>query len=854
MYWGQRKISCVPATSTFPVLRTLLEREPAYRLRIALGIILYVNAALLVVATFSPSLPRIKVPEWLASGTLPATLILVVLAYLFLHRCALSSLSLRKGTRYFGVVLSLLLLTRLPYLTNCQAWMNSDRSVTLLMTKHIAEGSSHPIYFYGQLYQGSLDAYFYSLVYRILPSLQLSVAITNIVIFSLFVLIGAALIQRITGSGSLFYPVLFLSMPLTSASFLSMDYIRGIPLIVFLQTAVIYLVFNMVFEGRQRAFLLGAVSGTLFWIYQPAVTTLAVTLAWAAAGLVWQRGLGAGKALLLFLPGFLLGALPHVLSEINNEFFNTKTLFLSSRPAGIAEVFSATNLRNAFVAVVAGVDANPAVSMVLVALFLIGCVASLLQSSRQRSLRWIYLPSIFFLTLLLTILSGFSADTRWVAHYRLLSFFTLLIVALVLSPLDRFDGRLSRSVFATGWLLFAIWRTAEQGAALRGPHLANHQDIDWWANRRNAVVVGNYFNTIRFAPFVDESTVITTAPSAEDPDQIFALSKYYPLAFHLGGRWNDAPRHLIAHRRESRSVERWLAGLSIVSYTDKLPSGRYTIYSGFSPEPSPYFLSILSSYFRERYLPEIDAFDAILERKTKRENQPKVEGHRIVTPQLSSAISTEDQVAQFFQSNWRYVMKNDSGQISFPLGVDGEGAAFRVPAGVAPECGSYDEYLYFLDMPVSYRGSVEIEAETCDGSFVLSDLRDRLTFSQGDELVSGLPVDGLQLKIKDREIESIDLHLYSFFDFDSSIWGNRYEQKLIVNHREFSLKQGRNLIRYRQANAAPIRLESRYKTLLPSHDTSGNVAFHNTGVVVERIVARRGDIAEDIGLFLIVED
>jgi hypothetical protein len=825
---------------------------------VALAALLYVNAVLFVVATFAPSVPRLAIPAFLSTGPLLLTLVPLLLANLSIHRRWLAAP--RKGLLAFGAVLSLLVLTRLPHLVHPLAWMNSDRSVTLLMTRHIAEGASRPVYFYGQLYHGSLDAYLYSLVYRFVGSLPLSAAMANLVLFSLFVWIGAALIQRISGSGSRFYPVVFLSLPLTAASFLSMDYLRGIPLIAFLQTALMYLVFEIVFEGGERLFLVGLISGLLLWVYQPALTTLAVVLTWAAVALLRRRSLPEWRSWLLFLPGFFLGALPHLLSELNNDWFNTRNLFLSSRPAGFAEVWSMGNLKKVFGAVIAEIDTNQAVSTTLAALFLIACLVFLAEAWKRRSLRSLYLPSIFFSVLLLTILSGYAADTRFIAHYRLLSFFVLLLLALLSSRLDRIRGRWPKALFAMGWMLFAVWKGAEEGTALRPAHEENRKDVAWLQSKRNGVAIGDYFNTIRFAPFVHESMVITAAPSPEDPNHIFELAKYHRLALDLGRRWEDSPRHLVVRGRESRFVESWSRELGIVSFAEELPSGRFTLYSRFSPEPSPYLFSILSSYLRERYLPEIEGFAAILDRKTNRESGPRFENRRIVPPRPDSTVSADGEVAEFLQGNWRHVLRNDRGRVSFPAG--GNVAAFRLPPGVAPACGTYDEYLSFLDMDFSHRGKVEVAAESCEGALVLSDLRDEITFfreddlafTRGDALVSGLPAEGLRLELEDEEIDSIDLHVYSFFDFGSSLWANRYEQALILNQREFPLKPGRNVLHYRRDQGPRVSLDARYKTLLPAHDSHGNVQFHDTGVVVERIVARRGSSSEEIGLFLVAEE
>jgi hypothetical protein len=767
----------------------------------AVATLLYCNAALFVIATFAPALPRLLIPPWLTAAPLLLTLVPLCLFFLFLDRRALQVS--RKVALAFAGALFLVLLTRLPHLASPLAFLNSDRAVTLLMTKHIAEGVSRPIYFYGQLYHGSLDAYLYALAHRFVPSLPLAALLVNLLLFAVFAVVGAALVQKCSGTGSFSYPVLFLSMPITAGSFLSLDYLRGFPLIVLLQASLLYLVFEIVFEEKDRPFLLGIVSGLLFWCYQQALTTLLVTLGWAAAALLWRRRFDSWRPLALFLPGFVLGALPHLAAEVNDDWSNTRLLFLSKAPPG-GEVATLENAKKVFGAVLGEIDANRMVSTLLAMVFTIGCAAFLVEAWKRRSLRSVYLPSIFFAVLLLTSLSGYPAETRWYAHYRVLTFYSLLILAVAVSRLERLRGPWPNALFAGACLLFSIARFVEEEPRLRAAHRENRDDVEWISRQGSAVVLGDYFNTFRFAPFASEKTVLTTAPDVEDPLRIFELSKYFPLALELGKRWEREPRQFMVRSHESWIVERWSEELGFTAFREELPSGRYTLYSRFSPEPSAFVLSILSSYLRERYLPEMDRF-----------------------------------------GTWHQLIEKEGARIRFP-----RGAAFQLPNGFIPPCGRYQESLVFFDMIVTPRGSLDLDGERCEGSIVSSVLMDRQTFPWDQAAISGLPVEGLSLELRDEAIDSIDLHLYSFFDFESSIWANRYGQVLLLNGREFPVKAGRSVIRYRRSDGKHLQLDSRHRTLLPAHDSRANVVFHDTGILLERLVAYRDGAAEEVELFL----
>ncbi len=111
---------------------------------------------------------------------------------------------------------------------------------------------------------------------------------------------------------------------------------------------------------------------------------------------------------------------------------------------------------------------------------------------------------------------------------------------------------------------------------------------------------------------------------------------------------------------------------------------------------------------------------------------------------------------------------------------------------VGLEGGDYEAQLYYLGRSVHDYGRVEVSGAISD--LVLSQIRDETTFvrpdaGEGRSGVLGLPINGLPLTVRDEHIQSLELHVYSFFDFGSSIWTNRYDQVLLLEGKEMGMSR-----------------------------------------------------------------
>jgi len=79
----------------------------------------------------------------------------------------LAARKLPKETAAFVLVLLLAIVLRIPFLASPSGLMTSDDAVPALMGKHIAEGKTPPVCYYGGLYLGSLSSHYYALAFKV---------------------------------------------------------------------------------------------------------------------------------------------------------------------------------------------------------------------------------------------------------------------------------------------------------------------------------------------------------------------------------------------------------------------------------------------------------------------------------------------------------------------------------------------------------------------------------------------------------------------------------------------------------------------------------------------------------------
>jgi hypothetical protein len=815
-----------------------------------LPVLIYVNVCGLIFFFFLPALPGLGVPQ-LSPMWLLVPLFGLLVALVVRQRKKWPGLlrqpRFKRWALLFLGILLLQALTRLPHLVYDLAFLNADKSVTLLMVKHIGAGTDFPIYFYGQFYQGTPHVYLYALIHLLVPSLKVSLLLGNMIIFSLFVLVGSRLIDKITRSGSYLTSILILSLPLAGLNFLGNDEIRGFALIALLQVSLAFLVFLAIFEGRRPFFTMGLVAGLLFWTYQPALIFMAVVLVWLFSALLVRREIKLFfLAGLRICAGLFLGGLPHLLAEINNAFVNTRGLFLSGSIFDRIRLFPEGFPGSIASAVLTDLDTSRLISWVLAAAFVFGLSVSIYLFIKKREARTLYLPVIFVVSLILLALSNYPPTARYIAHYKLYCFLTFLILIVPFNALRPLLSRGFKIAFVLIFALFTCFRTAAQFEPASRSHRYNQGDIAALNALPQRLLLGNYWNTMRWQPFGVEDKIFAAVPRAVQPNSVLTFAKYYPHALELGEQWpyRDAAEVFILHRHRERELDQLLADFDIDCTKRRLPSGRYLLCRDFSRRLSPAFYDLMIQRRASRYARDKRASYRSFKGIISEISPVPVEGNRITLKLPGFHRSLLKNLTGKQVKDWRFVLTKGNRRIGFPLDFSKTRLAYTFPAYVAVEPGEYRQYVTFMDTPVRDLGLVQIAAEEGPRTryLVMSRLRDRAFYGPlpepegGKRFKRGLPMGDLALTVLSADIAALGFRVYSVFDFDSSIWNRRLQQVLFINDRAFPLRPGGNLVTLPLNGETDIRLKTKYNSLLNIVDSKGNVQFVNSGALLTEIV------------------
>ena len=271
-----------------------------------------------------PPLKNIRLSYLLPLGLL----VLTTLLRLYLkYRSKKLKFRLRLNKKVFISLILLVMiatLIRIPYLFYSGGLMESDKAISALMGKHISEGKLPPIFWYGQLRQGSLKEHFNALMFKIF-----GYSIPIFMLIPLLFYLGFLTVQFISLKDifsynfslavSIFY---CLPMGILTESVI-WDSAGGLPLILFLGSLIVYLSYLIHFKSRENlASILGFLMGLAFFAHQIAIFFLvtAFLLIIAKFKFHWKKYLN-----LLFYA--FLGCFPIILHEFFSGFILTRFMF-----------------------------------------------------------------------------------------------------------------------------------------------------------------------------------------------------------------------------------------------------------------------------------------------------------------------------------------------------------------------------------------------------------------------------------------------------------------------------------------------------------------------------------------------
>jgi hypothetical protein len=216
------------------------------------------------------------------------------------------------GRRVFeiGMIAALVvgLAVRLAVIASPLGEIDGDEAVVGLMARHIAFLGERPVFYWGQPYIGSLEAFSAASLFQLLDSSTLLLKIVPSAYSLGFLAVSAMLARRLFGAGAGLATAAYLALPPSMWAVWSTKARGGYAEVLFLGEALL-LVTLVLARSRRRgvALLWGLLAGLAFWTHLLAVVYLLPAVAFLALARrrnwsVVEVGLAAAGALLGMFP------------------------------------------------------------------------------------------------------------------------------------------------------------------------------------------------------------------------------------------------------------------------------------------------------------------------------------------------------------------------------------------------------------------------------------------------------------------------------------------------------------------------------------------------------------------------
>ncbi len=359
------------------------------------------------------------------SPSLPLIGMLLLTLLRLYYRIRYKKIKIRLPEKKVRVAVFVLLVValgfRIPFLINGFGLPNSDDAVPALMGKHIAEGGVPPVYYYGQLYMGSVAEHFFACLFFLFGYSVYLYKFATLLFFLGFILLQFVFLNKIFSFPFAFWVSLLSCLPWGHMLNLSFDGTGVYSLVLLLGTAQLYIAHLISWQRRQDLIpALGFLMGLSLWAHQISVCYILTALLL----LVWKARWQVKKYLTLMMFA-AIGCLPVLMLEAYYGF----RLFRFLLPGG--ERFLLADKAERLVRMsraLISLDPHPA-SYALLGLVLAGLISLCYLSFRGKTIRPEGIFCLFFLVFnFIYLFSGFS--TREAVRY-LYPLFTCLPVLLL---------------------------------------------------------------------------------------------------------------------------------------------------------------------------------------------------------------------------------------------------------------------------------------------------------------------------------------------------------------------------------------------------------------------------------------
>ena len=307
---------------------------------------------------------------------------------------------LSKETAALLLVLLLAIVLRIPFLASPSGMMTSDDAVPALMGKHIAEGRTPPVCYYGQLYMGSLSSHYYALAFKLFGYSIFVLKCATLLVFLGFMAVQFVFLKEVFSFSLALAVSFFYSLPLSPLVHAGLDNTSAFALVLLLGSLLLYLSYRIGFRSRENLLpALGLTIGLAFWTHQITTAFIVTSLLMLIVKLRWQFRKYAWLAYWAFL-----GFLPQLLVEFFFGFKLIPFLMHGKRVVNWGKAKAALDFTAGLITPDSRKAGYAFVGLVLTGLISVAVIAWKKKGCRPQIVLILF-PMIFYL---LYILSDFS--------------------------------------------------------------------------------------------------------------------------------------------------------------------------------------------------------------------------------------------------------------------------------------------------------------------------------------------------------------------------------------------------------------------------------------------------------------
>lgn len=319
-----------------------------------------------------------------------------------------------KNILFIIVLLMLAIGVRIPYLMNHAGLSDSDDGLTMLMSKHIADGKLPPLYFYKQYYQGSLFSHFSALIITLIGYSHLTMEIIILAFFLAFIAIQFHFFKKVFTLPFAVIASVFYCLPIGHLVKCSFFISSAYPLVLLLGSTILFLSHLIVYHDKTNLLpALGFLAGLAFWTHQICVIFILTALIMLAKKIhaLWKKYLFAFFYV-------LMGCLPLIISEIFWNFHLVKYLM-----PGQGKSIGGANIKRTFeMSLMIFSQSSEALSYGYFFLLILGLIVMLYPTFKAKKLRPQSLFPIFFLSFAAVYLLSRFGEKNVVRYFYILYF------------------------------------------------------------------------------------------------------------------------------------------------------------------------------------------------------------------------------------------------------------------------------------------------------------------------------------------------------------------------------------------------------------------------------------------------